>query len=349
MKLKKIREGNIDLFIPYKETLTKKSYVFYNPYMEFDRNLSEAIISVLKPKKVCDCLAASGVRGLRYKSVLKDAEIIVNDRNPKAVELISKNADLNKLNVRIEKKDAAKHLLEEKFDFIDIDPFGSPIYFLDSAAKSIKNKGVVAITATDTAPLCGTSPLTCLRRYGIKSLRTDFSKELGLRILISAAIRNFARYDMSFKPVFSYYRRHYFRIFGKIERGANRTDKLLKQFDYMSYCRKCGWRKKGIHEKCEFCKDKTKLIQEIYLGDFADKNFCIEKIKKDDRLTNLIKMVKDEQNYPPYYEIHKICKLNKKQPKKIEWLLEKLDAKRTHFSPLGIKTRKNFHEVLKYV
>ncbi|MCK4429657.1 MAG: tRNA (guanine(10)-N(2))-dimethyltransferase, partial [Candidatus Aenigmarchaeota archaeon] len=284
MKLKIIKEGNIKIKVPVEEELTRKMSVFYNPEMKFDRDLSEIIVSVLKPKKICDGLAASGVRGLRYANILegeicKDGltdcpEVVLNDTNPNAVKLMDKNAKLNSLKIRIENKNANKLLLEEMFDFIDIDPFGSPIYFLDCAAKSIRNRGIVALTATDTAPLCGTSPLTCLRRYGIKSLRTDFSKELGLRILISSAIKHFTKYDIAFTPIFSYCRKHYFRIFGKIERGCKRADSLLKQFDYISYCQKCGFRKTGILGKCENCGEKLNLIGKLYLGDFADKDFC---------------------------------------------------------------------------
>ena len=348
MKLKKISEGMIKIIVPDEKELTKKMSVFYNPEMKFDRDLSEIIVSILKPKKICDCLCASGVRGLRYASVLKDSEIVLNDRNIKALKFAERNAELNKLKVRIENKDGNNLLLEEMFDFIDIDPFGSPIYFLDNAAKSIRNKGVVAMTATDTAPLCGTSPLTCLRRYGIKSLRTDFPKEFGLRILISATTRNFAKYDLAFKPIFSYYQRHYFRIFGRIERGGGRADKLLEQFNCLSYCQKCGWRKEGISEKCEDCRSKTQIIDKIYLGDFADKNFC-KKLKKENKYPNLSKLietVKEEQGFPPYFDIHKLCKLNKKQPKKMEVLLEKLEGKRTHFSETGIKTKRGFENVI---
>ncbi len=364
MKLQTIKEREIKLSIPVEEKLTKRMDVFYNPEMKFDRDLSEVIVKILKPKKICDLFCASGVRGLRYASVLKNSEVVLNDKNPRVVEFARKNAELNKLNVRIENKDANKLLLEERFDFIDIDPFGSPIYFLDSAAKSIRIGGTVAITATDTAPLCGTSPLTSLRRYGVKSLRTDFSKEIGLRILISASIRNFAKYDLAFKPIFSYYQRHYFRIFGKIERGAGRVNKLLKQFDYLSYCQKCGWRKEGISEKCEFCGNKTNLIQEIYLGNFADKDICNQILKEigclteidkilppkiketGNHLSSLIRRVRDEQDFPLYFDIHKLCKLNKKQPKKMVILLEKLEGKRTHFSETGIKTKKSLGDVL---
>ncbi len=387
MKTKKTKEGNVELYVPKGEELTKKASVFYNPEMKFDRYLSEVIVSIVKPKKICDCLGASGVRGLRYKSVSRGSEVVVNDKNPSAIKLAEKNAKLNKLKIRTEKKDANILLEEEMFDFIDIDPFGSPIFFLDSAANSIKNNGIVAITATDTGPLSGTSPLTCLRRYGIKSSRVDFSKELGLRILISATIKNFARYDMAFNPIFSYYKRHYFRVFGKVERGAGRTNNLLENFDYLSYCYNCGFRERGILDKCKHCKGKIKLLGSIYLGDFASKEFCDEILKKwwakvkdiqeksgptrgqsityshlirqkgsEEKLesyltlpniSRFVRIIKEEQEFPPYYETHKICKWNKKKLRRIDELLDKLKGKKTHFTPTGIKTKKSFGEFIR--
>ncbi len=351
MKLKIVKEGSIKLNVPVNEKLTKKMSVFYNPEMKFDRDLSELIISVLKPKKICDCLAASGARGLRYKSILKDSEVVLNDRNPNTAKVMKKNAELNKLGIRIENKDANKLLLENLFDFIDIDPFGSPIYFLDSAAKSIRNRGVVALTATDTAPLCGTSPLTCLRRYGIRSLKTDFYKELGLRIFISSAIKSFAKYDMAFTPIFSYCRRHYFRIFGKIDRGCKRTDSLLEQFDYISYCQKCGFRRIGLREKCDNCGNKLNLIGKIFTGNFASPEFCVKLEKESNKtfgyLSDFVNQIRAEQDYFGYYDIHKICKLNQKRIKKKKYLIEKLDGCRTHFLDTGIRTNKEFSEILK--
>ena len=37
------------------------------------------------------------------------------------------------------------------FDYIDLDPFGSPNIFLDSAVKRLGRNGILAVTATDTA------------------------------------------------------------------------------------------------------------------------------------------------------------------------------------------------------
>ena len=51
------------------------------------------------------------------------------------------------------------------FDYIEIDPFGSPTDFLESSIVRLSRRGILAVTATDTAPLCGTYPNTCKRKY----------------------------------------------------------------------------------------------------------------------------------------------------------------------------------------
>lgn len=41
------------------------------------------------------------------------------------------------------------------WDFIDVDPFGSCLPFLEAAVAGVKDGGVLAIAATDLAVLCG--------------------------------------------------------------------------------------------------------------------------------------------------------------------------------------------------
>jgi tRNA (guanine26-N2/guanine27-N2)-dimethyltransferase len=348
MKLGKIREGSINILVPEGEELTKKMSSFYNPEMKFDRDLSEIILSVLKPKRIADCMCASGVRGLRYKSVLPDSEVMLNDLSENSASLARKNAAENNLDVKIENRDIHKFLGDYLFNFIDIDPFGSPVFFLDSAARSLKNDGHVAITATDTAALCGTSPNACLRKYGIRSLRNDFMKELGLRIMITSAIKTFSKYDMAFTPTFSYSRRHYFRAIGQVKRGAQRTDKLLEEFKHISYCMKCGWRAYGIENTCKVCKGKTSIIEGIYAGDFASKEFCSHIAKKSgSEQASFVTRIMEEQGFPPYFDVHKICEWNRKKIRPAKDLLNNLGGVRTHFLSTGIKTMKDFEEVIR--
>lgn len=71
-----------------------------------------------------------------------------------------------------------------KFDAIDLDPYGCPTTFLDSAVQCVTDGGLLMITATDMAVLAGNSPETCYLKYGAISLRTKACHEMALRILL---------------------------------------------------------------------------------------------------------------------------------------------------------------------
>ena len=57
-------------------------------------------------------------------------------------------------------------LAQEYYDYVDLDPFGTPVEFIPAALQALKRNGILAITATDTAPLAGTQAKKCVRRYG---------------------------------------------------------------------------------------------------------------------------------------------------------------------------------------
>ncbi len=45
--------------------------------------------------------------------------------------------------------------IEDRFDVVDLDPYGSPATFLDGAVQSICDGGLLLVTCTDMAVLCG--------------------------------------------------------------------------------------------------------------------------------------------------------------------------------------------------
>lgn len=61
---------------------------------------------------------------------------------------------------------------EDKFDAIDLDPYGCPSIFLDSAVQSVEEGGLLLVTATDMAVLAGNSPESCYVKYGAISLKS---------------------------------------------------------------------------------------------------------------------------------------------------------------------------------
>ncbi len=364
MELTKIREGNTWLLVYKSERVSAKLPVFYNPRMEINRNLTVCAVSAFKrnyakPLKFCDALAASGAMGLRVakEALCAEDEIVLNDRSPRAVQLIKKNAELNALeNCRVEQKDANLLLAEEHFTVVDIDPFGSPVQFLDSAARGVWWKGMLCVTATDTAPLCGVYPHACFRKYGVRALRCDFSKELGIRILISSIIRACAVHGKAFFPLCSISREHFFRVMGKIERGEGRVNRLLRNFDYISYCARCGRWVNGVEKRCA-CSGAMQITGPIYLGELWNIDW-VEEMKREassrgfKREVNLLSLISSEArvNECFYFDLHSIAGRLVASPPKISKVLRALAsrgyaASRTHFSPTGIKTTAPLEEI----
>ncbi len=363
MKTHQIKEVKAKMFVP-KENLYEAA-VFYNPKMTFNRNISVAAIQTFQKDAerkitILDALSASGIRGLRYaKEISGVNEILLNDKNPVAYGLIKKNIALNKLQKKCKpvKNDANILMHQNVFDVIDIDPFGSPNIFLDSAARSIYHKGFLAVTATDTAPLSGSYPETCFRKYGIRSMKTDYYGELGVRILISHIILALAKRERAFFPVLSFSMEHYFRTFGKIEH-AGKIKELLEQFGYVMHCFKCGNRKIGeIELKCS-CGNKFEFVGPVFLGNISDKKFCLEVAKecKDRKFSEeevLAKQLSSESELPPfYYDLHYLARVAKiKLPKMDEFITELkkqgFKAGRTHFCPTAVKTDASYEQLVK--
>ncbi len=354
MTLKKIKEGKIKLFV--QEGRIYDASVFYNPVMEFNRNISVAALQVFQNNfgklEVCDATAGTGVRGLRYAKEVAKTTAVLNDKNPVAVKLIRKNIKENKLERKCtaKKSDANILMRQKNFAAIDIDPFGSPNIFLDSAAYSIHRKGFLMITATDTAPLCGVYPEKCFKKYGIKSIKTDFYNELGIRILISSIIMSLAKYDKSFIPVLSFSHKHYFRVIGKIGKQKN-------NLGFVMFC-ECGNRETGeLKTKC-LCGKKFDFAYPVYLEKIQDKKFIAETIKESERRgfkneEKFLRLIKSESELPAfYYDIHFLCRILKKECPKFDDLIKLLKsngfkAGRTHFCRTGIKTNANFEEIKK--
>jgi len=360
-----MKEGLVQFKTP-KNYLSKKH--FFNPKVELSRDLTILVLNTLNPKDwtVCDALASIGVRGIRIAKECPIKRVWINDISEDNIPFMKKNAKLNSVvrKVKITNKDANLLLSENirTFDYIDIDPYGSPTYYFDSSARAIKRKGFIGFSATDTAALCGTSPVTCLRRYGIQSYKTDFFKELGIRILITSTALSFSKWSFSFKPFLSYASQHYFRVFAEVKKGRSIASKSLKDnLGYVNYCSKCLWRKvdKKPIIKCEFCGSNCQTIGKVWIGQIEDLKFiqeCQKKLsqinwlKTENKIKKLLTLFGNEM-IPFYYDVHKLCQKHKLKIPKFEELQDKLIkrgyiGKRTHFLNKGIKTDALFKDLI---
>ena len=355
--MKIIKEGRIELLTPDKD-----EKVFYNPEMELSRDISVSFLRSIGKEitTVCDLLSATGVRAIRYaKETNNIKHVFANDGNKAAIGFIKKNSEMNsvadKIVVSCLGANSFLALHRNKFNFIDIDPFGSPVYFLEELSKSIPAGGYVALTATDCGTLSGIFSKTCFRRYGTKLARTDCFNEIGIRNLIGAAATAFNKQGLSVQPLLSHATSHYFRIFFKIINDKQEP----KKFNYCIKCRYCTFEQK---KKCDFCDSALSEMGPIWPGDIHHKPLCFSMLdelsakyfKKSPEARKLMISIIEELGTPFYYNLHDISsRLNINTPsfKKIMSTIKDSGflATRTHFSDEAIKTDAPLKKLIEFI
>lgn len=343
-----LTEGRIRMCAETPTIVSKEMDLFYNPLMKLNRDLTIRLLQTgTRPQRIALPLAGTGVRALRILAEVPDALILrvhVNDFNVHLKTQIEREIKRNQLTSEklvLTRKDASACMLEERaFDYIDIDPYGSPIPFLDAAVRRIQPNGILAVTATDTAALCGTSVPACKRKYNAVPLRTAIMKEIGIRILIRRVQLFAAAYGRCFEPIVSYAHRHYLRVFlRRTKGGSQRTDALLKQHQELSWCPSCVQIKTTCpHPKitCGPCWN-GRIQNESDLR--AARAHCTEK----EEITLLDTLIAESQfPEPGFIDIHALCKKLRRPVPKFDVLarhLQKYGFSRTVFSPTGIRTR----------
>jgi len=348
--LVKVKEGTTELLVPEEFCRrgpgTRTGEVFYNRQMEFSRDISVMFGREVfrEGQRILDGLAASGARGLRLANECGvRAEFELNDRDLRAAVLMKENAELNSLgHVAVHCRDLRSLLADEQFDYIDIDPFGTPVDFIDSAVQSCRNKGVIALTATDTAPLYGAYPKTCLRRYGSLSAKSPFAHETGLRILIGFVAREAAQHDRAIEPLLCYHADHYFRCFLRIQNGAARADAVMRKLGYASFDRA------SLSREVTSDREDARNAGPLWTGQLSSKEL-LETMKATGdlgtagRCSKMLEVWREEVGMPPlFYSMDEFARKTKLAPPKlvdfVEFLKEtEVKASRTHFDPKGFR------------
>jgi tRNA (guanine26-N2/guanine27-N2)-dimethyltransferase len=373
-----INEGQVKIKIPVFDKVSSKAPVFYNPVMEFNRDISVLALQAFSNKQeedisISDAFGGSGVRGIRYaKEIAGVNNVVITDLNPLAVEFSRSNILENGLsNVYVYKKDANILLrsCRGKFHVVDIDPFGTPSPHVESAAASLKAGGMLCVTATDTSALCGTYREPCIRKYGAMPLKTEYCHEVGLRILAGFISRTFAKYKKYTTPLFSHSSEHYLRLYLETGKGAGKTDESLKNLGYIVHCPQCLYRKvypgitPRIISECPECGGSLSIGGPLWLGEILNTDYIGDmldllpsfKLNNDKKVFKLFLRCYEESKGPvTFYDLHKICKVLKISAPPLYDVLEKLKsegyfASRTHIKPTGIRTNAPIDELKKII
>jgi tRNA (guanine26-N2/guanine27-N2)-dimethyltransferase len=374
-----ITEGSAKLLVPKLQAFRKspsdyapsKAPVFYNPVMELNRDVAVLALQAYQRMvdhqiSACEPLASCGIRGVRFAVEIQGVKVVMNDISKKAVQIALHNAHMNGVADRtiVENKDANLLLSEHavprsRFDAIDLDPFGSPVPYVDSAVRALRDHGLLALTATDMAPLCGVHPKACIRKYGGKPLRTEYCHELAARLLAGCLATVSAKHEIGLQVLFSHSAEHYVRVYAVLDYGAKMADQTLSNMGYVLHCFKCFHREslKGLSglghaEKCPECNSKLSVGGPLWLGKMLDKNFCqlmeeeakCKKLGKNEKIQKILALAKNEADAPiGYYVVDRLCDaLNLPVPsvKSVAEILRKegFQSCLTHFSPKGIRS-----------
>lgn len=208
--------------------------VFHNPAMNGSRTRSVLLMHRLfelgrLPKgtlRALDGLGASGIRARRWLNELPEEmaqriDAHVCDILPKSLEWARQNQDRfdEEGTLTLIEGDLRAQVLNNGWHWIDVDPFGSPVTFLDPVIQAFARTGILEVSATDSAALTGSSKGPTMRRYGAVVRTNDWAHDSGLRVLLANIARIAARHDRAIEPLLSVWETHHLRVSVAIRRS----------------------------------------------------------------------------------------------------------------------------------
>lgn len=191
---------------------------------------------------ILDALSATGLRALRYAQEMPFVtKVTANDLDASAVNSIKLNVRHNQLEDKIEVNhgDAIVHMYSkiaahqtltekekakgkyEKYDVVDLDPYGTAAMFLDAAVQAVRDDGgLLCVTCTDAGVWASNGyPEKAFALYGGVPVKGHFSHEVGLRLILHAISTSAARYGLAIEPLLSLSIDFYARVFVRVSRS----------------------------------------------------------------------------------------------------------------------------------
>eukprot|EP01098_Paradermamoeba_levis_P013760 TRINITY_DN6342_c0_g1_i1.p1 TRINITY_DN6342_c0_g1~~TRINITY_DN6342_c0_g1_i1.p1 ORF type:complete len:539 (-),score=157.15 TRINITY_DN6342_c0_g1_i1:13-1629(-) len=402
-KTRLLKEGKGEIIVS-----ANANEVFYNPAQATNRDFSVLMIRTfdeirqeemqsgekkLKKQnefspeglKILEALSASGLRSIRYfKEIPRIKQILANDFDATAVENIKRNILHNQISldsITPSHSDACMVMYQnrekgKRFDVVDLDPYGSPAVFLDSAVQSVADGGLLCVTCTDVSVLCGNHPEVCYTKYGSIPLKTPYSHEMALRIVLTCIESHASRYKRYIVPLVSLSIDFYVRIFVRVYTSADEGRRSASKQGYVFQCTGCdtfhlqpmaktiesGNSKRFIPpvgptppaQNCEFCNRRFHMGGPFWTAPLCEPKVLqrlIDKLKAEvdqfqtgKRLLGMLIALSEEMHeYPFFYSLASLSNtLHLCTPSMIEMRSALITAgyrvSRSHTEPLALKT-----------
>jgi tRNA (guanine26-N2/guanine27-N2)-dimethyltransferase len=360
----RVDEGGVEIEAPEQPDEGAGEPVFFNPDQELNRDVTVAVLRAYRERdpratSYLDATAATGIRGVR--AAADGWAVTCSDTDPDAVALCERNLVANDLQGTVHERDANPLLHESVYDVVDLDPFGTPIPFVDAAIQGTRD--LLCVTATDLAPLCGAHFDAGVRRYSAVPRNTEYHPEMGLRVLCSALVRTAARYDVAATPILSHATRHYVRTYLELDRGAGIATEAVERLGSVHHCQHCLRREAepGLiphpPRTCPDCGEAIQTASPLWLGPTTDPAFADavrgavpDAFGTADRSRSLLETLAAELDRPTHYDQHRLCKRWGRSAGPMEAFLDALRdagfaASRTHYGGTTFKTDASVTEI----
>jgi len=355
-EITEIAEGRTKLIVPAEHSKggpgKRTGEIFFNEQMSFNRDVSVMFLrAVGRDITVADAMTATGARAVRIANEVPNAvDVVANDIHPGSAEFVNANIFVNGLkNCRASNKDLNILFSEETFGYVDVDPFGSPVPYIQAAIRGCRKNGILAITATDTAPLAGAHRAKCERRYQSRPIKGAMCHEMGLRILMCSIAKELAKFDRGMEPMLSFYADHYFRTYVRITEGAQNADRMLSKLIYVRYEQRTRERSYSYEHDREYAYGPFwggNLHDAEHLASM-DATFTAE----EKRCGKMLELWRNELDTVPFiYDISELSSFLKISPPPMDDFVEALNsignASKTHVCPTSFKTDLDLNDVI---
>lgn len=309
--------------------------------MQVDRDLAVAALRAWwgpPDRNRCgwEVTPATGIRGLRLLvETGVFSSFLFTEPGDAAFDALARNVE-GRPGANATHTDGRALPAQAPFDYVDVDPYGSPIPFLDTALRAVRPGGVLAVTATDMMVLAGAQPSATVRKYGARPVRGRLGPEGGLRILVGYLARRAREAGRSVRPRLAYVRAHYVRAYLEVGPEGGPADPV-------AVVDPAAWDGPPLEGLAPFGP--------LWLGPLIDPELLAATTvpttaERPDELSRLLARLREDASVPVpfYYEPNRLAsRLSLPFPPGIAPLLDELRrrgfrAVRTHARDEGIRT-----------